>query len=122
MTDRIIIVTTSEIINPEVDRRSKDWTKLPTVPAGTRFIVTETRDGYLQIQSARGGYAWTSNNSALGKLVMDNSCAVPPETVKEYAAVNDCEWGGDEILRILLKLGRVKPEDFAAVAAVPEGF
>ena len=113
-----IIQTTVDIENPEPDRRSKDWTKQPTIKAGNRFIVSLTRDGYRTIRLSGGGYAWTSDRTPLGKLIEANSCAVGAETVLELSNVHGCDFGGEEILRILLKLGRVGPEDFKAVAVI----
>lgn len=34
-----VVVTTAVTINPTPDRRSKIWTKWPTIPAGARFRV-----------------------------------------------------------------------------------
>lgn len=32
-----VVITTAVTINPTPDRRSKNWTKWPTIPAGARF-------------------------------------------------------------------------------------
>ena len=110
-----VIQTTADISNPEMDRRSKDWTKLPKIAARSRFIVQPTRDGYKMIQSAEHRYAWVADHSALGKLIEANSVNVEPVSVRELALVHGCDYGGTEILRALLKLGRITAADFEAV-------
>lgn len=114
-----IIQTTVDITNPEPDRRSKDWNKQPTLKAGSRFIVTPMHhDGYMTIQSSEERYAWTTGHSPLGKLITANSTQVEPVSARELSEVHECAFGGEEILRILVKLGRVGPEDFKAVATI----
>jgi hypothetical protein len=110
-----VIQTTADISNPDVDRRSKDWTKLPTIAAGSRFVVQPTRDGYKTIQSVEHRYAWVADRSPLGKLIEANSAKVEPVSVRELARVHGCDYGGTEILRALLKLGRITAADFEAV-------
>jgi len=137
LNDRYVIETTRELVNPTKDRRNKrDWNKLPTIPAGSRFIVhvvslawmigcktvagTATRDDdeMPSREDFRQRYAFELTSSELAKLILANAKVVKPksDSVKELAEVNHCDYGSDEILRILVKLGRVKPEDFAAVA------
>jgi hypothetical protein len=112
-----VIETTADIVNPQPDRRSKDWNKLPNITVGTRFLVEpETRDGYGTIETSAKGYAWMATHSELGKLILANSKRVEPKTVRELMVVHDCDYGGSEILRVLLKLGRVTPADFKAAA------
>lgn len=117
--NKYIIQTTVDIENPEPDRRSKDWNKRPLVEAGSRFIITPMHhDGYRTIQSSAERYAWITGHSPLGKLIEANSCTVGAESVRELSEVHECPFGGEEILRILVKLGRVGPEDFKAVATI----
>ena len=135
LNDRYVIETTRELVNPTKDERNKrDWNKLPTIPAGSRFIVhvvslawmidgktvarTATReaDETPSREDSRQRYAFELINTALAKLILANAKCVKPETVEEISEVSNCDYGGDEILRILIRLGRVKPEDFAAVA------
>jgi hypothetical protein len=118
--NKYIVQTTVDLKNPEPDRRFKDWTKRPTVEAGSRFIVSPdlARDGYGTIRASDERYAYVTDRSALGKLIIANSTRVEPVTVRELSEVHDCPFGGSEILRILLKLGKVGPEDFKAVAAI----
>jgi hypothetical protein len=130
LSTHYVIETTREIVNPTKDGRNKhDWNKLPTIPAGSRFIVhvmslawmietvagTATRDAYEapSREDYTQRYAFELISSELAKLILANAKVVKPD-VKELAD------GGDEILRILIKLGRVKPEDFAAVARAVE--
>lgn len=114
---KYIIETTADVTNPEPDRRSRDWTKLPTIPKGTRFVVEMLNaDGFSTIQRSGGSYGWTATHTDLGKLIQANSKDVAPASVSELAKVHGCNYGADEILRALIKLGRVKPEDFTAVA------
>jgi hypothetical protein len=120
--EKYIIQTSVDVKNPEADRRSKDWHKLPVIPAASRFIVSASRDGWFTIQSSTQRYGWIAEHSELGKLIVANAERVEPELVRELCEVHGCDWGADNVLRILLKLGRIKPEDFAAVAAVPEDF
>jgi hypothetical protein len=123
MRDVIVLQLHTDVKNPEPDRRSKDWTKLPVIKAGLRFLLCERGpDEYATIESSGHAYAWTTDRSALGKLILANSQQVGPESVRELKKVHDCDWGDESVLRILLKLGRITPEDFAAVAAVPEDF
>jgi len=139
LNDRYVIETTRELVNPTKDGRNKrDWNKLPTIPAGSRFIVrvmllawmidgkavagTATRDAdeMPSREDSRQSYAFELTSSDLAKLILANAKCVKPESTKELAEVNNCDHGSDEILRILIKLGRVKTEDFAAVAKVVE--
>jgi hypothetical protein len=121
MTKYHVVETTADITNPEPDRRSKDWTKLPQIKAGTRFLVNpETRDGYGTIQQSDARYDWTATHSSLGKLIIANSKQVEPVSVRELAVVHGCDYGGSEILRVLLKLGRVTAADFEAVSKALE--
>ena len=114
---RYVIMMMSTITNPEPDRRSKDWNKQPTIEAGKRFIVDPlNNDGYAVIQASNKSYAWETGHSDLGKLILKNSVNVDPMSPYELARVHDCDYGADEILRCLLKLGKVCAEDFAAVA------
>jgi hypothetical protein len=131
LSTHYVIETTREIVNPTKDGRNKhDWNKLPTIPAGSRFIVhvmslawmietvagTATRDAYEapSREDYTQRYAFELISSELAKLILANAKCVEPESAKELA------YGGDEILRILIKLGRVKPEDFAAAAKAVE--
>jgi len=113
MSDTYIVETTAEVINPYKDGRSKDWNKLPTIPAGSRFIVGHSLYG-------AHGYAFEPIKSELTQRILAAAVKVEPQSVKELSEVHNCAWGGDEILRVLVKLGRVKPEDFAAVCAAVE--
>ena len=123
MRSVIVIQLHTDVQNPQPDRRSKDWNKLPIVKAGERFMVQKHReDGFATITSCEHSYAWIADRSPLGKLIMDNSQQVGAESVRELMKVHDCDWGCESVLRILLKLGRIKPADFAAVAEVPEDF
>jgi hypothetical protein len=106
-----------DIPNPAPDRRSKDWNKRPVIPAGSRFTVCDT-----SIRMTGHTYAWEGRRSDLATAIMAAAVLVEPETVRELSVVHNCDYGGDEILRILLKLGRVNAADFAAVAEVPEDF
>src|SRR5262245_50207445 len=118
-----VIQLHTDVQNPEPDRRSKDWTKIPVIKAGLRFMVLNRGpDEYATIESSGHAYAWTTDRSPLGKLILANSDQVSAETVRELKKVHDCDWGDESVLRILLKLGRITPADFAAVAAVPEDF
>ena len=45
MSDTYIVETTAEVINLYKDGRSKDWNKLPTIPAGSRCGTGDARDG-----------------------------------------------------------------------------
>lgn len=117
MSRAYVVQTTFDIDNPYPDRRSKDWNKLPAIEAGSRFIVS----GH-SLKSSAHQYAWENDNSALGRLILANSATVEPTTIRELKAVHDCDWSDGEILRILLKLGRITPADFTAVAEAPEDF
>jgi len=106
-----VIELTADVKNPQPDRRSKDWYKLPVIPAGMRFT---NHGNYLLSSGDRYGHVYT--NYPVAKLVIANAKDVAPQSVREFARVHDVDWGGDEILRVLIKLGRVGPDDFAAVA------
>ncbi len=121
MLNRYIVELQADVKNPEPDRRSKDWHRQPVVPSGTRFLVNYTIDGYATIRTA-DQYGWVADRSDLGRAIMANVERVEPTTWREFAHVSDCDWGADSILRILVKLGRVGPADFEAVAAIPEDF
>ena len=115
---------TKDVRNPEPDRRSKDWHKLPVIKAGTRFVHRENvyrgeRPYYTISMADRYGYI--ADRDALAALMLDNAREVPPMTWKELAILHDCDYGGAEyILKSLLKLGLIDGDDFAAVAAMPE--
>jgi hypothetical protein len=108
---------TVDIKNPRPDRRSRDWDKLPVIPAGSRFIVHEE-----SIRSAEHRYAWVGRKSDLGKLIEANSDQVGAQSVKELKAIHNCDWSGDEVLRVLLKLGKIDGGHFAAAGEAPEDF
>jgi hypothetical protein len=137
LNDRYVIETTRELVNPTKDGRNKrDWNKLPTIPAGSRFIVhvmslawmidgktasgTATRDTdeTPSREESRQSYAFELISSELAKLILSNARCVKPESMKELAELNNDS--SDKILHILIKLGRVKAGDFAAVAKAVE--
>jgi len=139
LNDRYVIETTRELVNPTKDGSNKrEWNKQPTISAGSRFIVhvmslawmiegktvagtaTLYADETPSREDSRQSYAFELISSELAKLILANAKVVKPESVNELAEVNNCDYGGDEILRILVELGRIKPEDFAAVAKVVE--
>src|SRR5262245_5795098 len=112
-----VIELVRDVTNPEPDRRSKDWHKLPTIPAGTRLIVRETRDTYLSINSnVPRAYAWQSDRSPVGKAVLGNSEKREPESWYELANVTGCMDYADGLLEDLLAIGRITRADFEAVA------
>lgn len=115
--DAFIVRLTKDIDNPEADRRSKDWNRRTQIKAGSRFIVQGDT-----IRSSEHRYAWTGERSDLGKLIMENSEKVEAESVREMLVVHDCDWGADEVLRILLKMGKLHAADFDAVANIPDGY
>jgi hypothetical protein len=116
-----IVETGYEIKNPKADRRSKDWNKAPIIPIGSRFVVRHNKDGYASISSTTG-YGFETDRSELGKLIIANSGTADPKSVKELMIVYNCDWSAEEVLRILVKLGRVSKDDFKAVADVPEDY
>lgn len=110
-TDVTIIELAVDVSNPTPDRRSKDWNKLPVVPKGSRFIVTEHT-----IRSSVGGYAWERDSSELGKAIIARAIKATPTSVRELMIVYDCDFDSSEVLRMLIKLGKITPNDFEAVA------
>ena len=98
------------ITNPHPDRRSKDWNKLPTIPAGSQFIDNGS--------SLWGGRRFTfeTENTDLGKLILANSDVVPPKTPRELAECHIGYYYAESILESLVKLGRIGPVDFIAIA------
>ena len=112
-TKAVVIELNHDIRNPKPDRRSKDWHCWPMVKAGMRFIVT----GHSLLSSDQQ-FAWLGLHESLAKAIIADSTVVEPETVRELSVVYGCDFGGSEILRILLKLGRIDAEDFKAVAEI----
>jgi hypothetical protein len=106
-----VIELIADVKNPQMDRRSKDWNKLPVIPAGKRFTV---HGEYIRASSEK--YSHEFMNSQLAKAVLANAKDATPETVTEFARVHEVDFGGDELMRILLKLGRIGDDDFAAIA------
>jgi len=111
MSDNYIIELRVDVKNPQADRRSKDWYKLPTIPAGSRFIVTSS---FIMKTDSRYGTISVSNVE-LGKAILANAERVEPKTVREFKYV-DADWSfdGDAVLAALLKLGRITRADFVA--------
>src|SRR5262245_28898380 len=116
MTDNYVIELVRDVKNPEPDRRSKDWTKLTIVPAGTRLIVSPKRDNYVAIENNTKGWPWTTTHSPLGKVVLANAERREPESWYELAIVEGCITYAGSILEDLLKIGRITRADFEAVA------
>jgi hypothetical protein len=112
-----IIQLTSDVLNPHPDRRSKSWENAPQALAGERFI-----DNGSSLSNSAERYGWLYLTQEFAKLILANSVEVEPESVRELCVTHRCDYGGEEVLRILLKLGRISAADFAAVANVPEGF
>ena len=125
-----ILQLRTELKNPEPDRRSKNWHKQPTIPAGMRLIVQNDAT----ITAVNSRYAWVSKRSKLGALIMANSDQVEPEirsghndwSLREIKVVDaDYDYDGDGILLALLKMGRITRQDFrdarAFMAAEDEG-
>jgi hypothetical protein len=106
-----VIELTADIKNPQADRRSKDWNKLPVIPAGKRFTVHGE-----YIRSSVDKYAHEFVQSQLAKTILANAKDVAPNSVTEFARVHDVDFSGGELMRILLKLGRIGDADFAAIA------
>lgn len=114
-----VIELTTDIKNPQVDRRSKDWNKLPVLTKGQRFTL---HDGYGEvatyIHASDHRFNSEYTRGGLGKLILDNSVEVEPKSLTEFARIYDCDYGESDtsIAGILLKLGRIGPDDFKAVA------
>jgi len=121
MSGTYVIELVRDVTNPEPDRRSKDWHKLPTIPAGTRLIVEPTRHEYITIKkNLPRAYAWTTERSAVGKAVLANSEKREPESWYELANVTGCMDYADGLLEDMLALGRITRADFEAVAEYQE--
>jgi len=113
MTDAFVIELRCDLTNPEPDRRSKDWHKRPTIPAGMRFIVRGDT-----ITSSDHRYHWTGQRSELGKLVLANSVHVAPspDYIREIQEVIGDGHEGDSLLGALMKMGRVHANDIKDAA------
>lgn len=122
MIKTTIIELTADVNNPHPDRRSKDWDKQPVLAHGTRFIYREDKDYGMAVMPATRRYGWQPVRDGLGALIVANSKPVPPATWQEFAVLAGCDWGADEILRILVKLGRLGEADFRAVGQTAEDF
>jgi hypothetical protein len=109
-----VIELVADVTNPAADRRSRDWNKTPLLKKGQRFTVHEGKD-FEFLYSCDHRYSHEIAHSDLGKAILANSVTAEAATVTELARVHDCDFSGDEILRILVKLGRVDDTDFAAV-------
>jgi len=105
------------VTNPRPDRRSKDWNKLPEIKAGSRFIFHEDT-----IYSSDHRYAYEHRRTELGKLIEENTDIVGAVSIKELKALYSCDWSGDEVLRVLLKLGKISATDFQAAGEVSDDF
>ena len=104
-----------DIKNPQVDRRSKDWNKLPVLTKGQRFTLHEGRT-IDYIYSSDHHYCSEYVTNALGKLILASSIEVEPKTFTEFSRVYDCDMSGSgAFAEALFKLGRLKAEDFEAV-------
>lgn len=121
-----VVELVRDVKNPAADRRSRDWNKAPVIKAGARFTVSSSGpDGYGHVRSSAGEYGWEPTRSPLGKLIVDNAKDVEPVSVRELMRVHDCDFSEREVLRMLLKLGRITAKDFADVgdaASADENF
>jgi len=112
-----VIELVRDVTNPEPDRRSKDWHKLPVIKAGTRLIVRPTAHEYSTISSnVPRGYAFTSDRTPVGKAVLANAYQVRPESWYELAEVTGAMSYADSLLEDMLTLKRISRADFEAVA------
>ena len=108
-----ILELTADIKNPQADRRSKDWNKLPVLNKGQRFTLHDGRE-YDYIYSSDHPYHQEVADRGLGKLIVDNSVVVEPKTLTEMKRVYDIDYPNIE--EALFKLGRIEAADFEAVA------
>jgi|SRR5215472_15684446 len=109
-----VLELTCDITNPNVDRRSKDWNKLPVLKAGQRFTLHEGRE-YKYLLSANSRYQIETERSDLGKLIIAHAKEVEPKSFTEMSRVYGDDESADTVAETLFKLGRIGPDDFAAV-------
>jgi len=111
-----VVELTRDVANPHPDRRSKDWNKLATIPAGTRFIVKHLNaDGYSIIERNDRGVPWEATHQDLGRLILAASEPREPVTWREMAAIAGCGDYAEYILETLAKLKRLTLADFEAI-------
>jgi len=122
MTTKVLELT-CDVANPQADRRSKDWNKVPVLTKGQRFTWHEGRDyDWLRSANTRAGQAHhysvtepvLQRDGNLGQLIVNNSTIVEPKTYIEMKRVYDCDYDG--LAEVLFDLGRIGPDDFKALS------
>ena len=129
MNDRQIIVTTHKIVNPKVDRRSKNsWECQEVFPIGTRFClerwIDKNNEVHTLISKAGCSYGrisythWDQKENALVDAILANYETTFPKDADEMKFIADCEWSNGSILDDMLRLGIIGLNDFVRVAEV----
>ena len=108
-----VLELTCDIKNPNADRRSKNWNKLPILKAGQRFTLHKGPD-FDYLYSCDSRYHMEAAHQTLGKLIIANAIESEPKTLTEMKRFYDCDY--DSIEDILFELGRIDAADFQAVA------
>jgi hypothetical protein len=109
-----VLELTADVKNPNADRRSRDWHKLPVLTAGQRFTLHEGRE-FNYLHSSLSRYQHEPVHGALGKLIIANAIEVEPKTFTEFSRVYGDDESAATVGETLFKLGRIGPDDFAAV-------
>ena len=117
---KYVVELVRDLSNPMPDRRRSDWNCRPEFKKGERFVVGEYEEkiGTIKYPVVHVGKAnkvgAVSGGVDIGKLILDNSVKVEPKHVPEFIFVHDCI-DCNQVLRVLVKAGRVTEEDFEYV-------
>lgn len=111
--------STKEIANPEPDRRKTlDWRRTPTIPAGIRFVLYDGRKG-LVLLNIDDKWPWANSveeGSDLFDLIAPTLAPIP-ETLDSVMFVAGYGNGYERVLEHLVKTGKVTLEDVRAACA-----